>query len=1209
MANNTDTARRLAEMNDVAAFERIAASVLRAANSSVYANLSHPGVQPGGKTVKAPFDNVGWVQSTEGARFVCAAHTTDQKDLKGKWLHDPAKVKPRKPGGKPTKPAGDLIKGIAEIQRLRDIHPNLAVTFALTTNQETSLDLRVSVETLAHAAGIELDIWPVSRLAYFLDTDPAGQIIRRNHLGISVKLMSRELLLELGQRSFRDHLPLAVAGENIRRDGFVLERGDTLVVGASGMGKTTACASALGAYLESELPAIVLKTELLVNALTIDTALEGELRRQEPELEAGAGGKALALCTLSEPLLILIEDVNRTASPELLLNKLLSWTRAPERLWRAVCPIWPRYLDVIEDQERVLAALTVVHIDGYTPAEAVRAVRKRADVLQLQIDEHRAASIANRLGRDPLLIGLHDLVSDGTVAGVIQTYINERLRIVAIQAQRTNSEVIQALYQLVRFMLQHRTSNPSWVQVKTWIADPDAIALLRRIASEGSVIRMSGASTTEALEFRHDRVMYSLFSGALVDVLGADSVPDYVTDPFFAEAVAGAIVKAELPLKQLLNLMDETPSAGAHALKVASELDSRYIEIAAQALSQWLRQGEVKSDFMSNRRYAVAHVLSETTSPHVRQLVAQFPSEDHSSHPLLAASFRNGGVLAGLVLLSMYEIGVTVAGKEDLLALVKRMYGSNLVAAVAEILSRTDLSEPGKAGLREGALRLAGYLGADTLAQAVHACWSQNEQRNDELRSYLFAAARCCGGDPERTLGPVCDAWERLPEEPASTIGQPAERLAAENVAWEFGTYIPRDALRYFVERANASEKLRWPITYMLRTVDHPHAVEQLARYAAKCGFINAQSLKDDWERKSREIGKRMSPESRKRLMMIARDEAECDDVRKQAFAFWELTLDDKDLEFVRQIAAESPLYERSLWARARRHDRTVIPEVLRKMPEAPEHWLQISRYLWSNALTDALNPLLDQVGNEQGESYTNLEYAAARALTRVEPKLAISMLSSRWAKMKRRPLMVQIALLSTVPEAGILVRAAFDTSKKPGALLMHFVTTATIEFDGQIALSTPAQLQNLRPYIDLLTENEVEHLWRFCTKRGWLEYRTQCLDPRMQRASDRHIYLPDDPIDTADLDRALGGTVLFFDHWMRWQVERGAAREKVFAAMLDWLGRHNEDRALAIVAEVVSHVGTRREFHLFETAARQRAGAASILSAVRFDVFSRSLV
>lgn len=112
MTSSTETIRRLAEMTDVSAFERIAAAVLRAANPSIYGNMAHPGVQPGGKTVKAPFDNVGWLKLPNGqSRLVCAAHTTEQNDLSGKWLHDPSTVKVRKPGGKPTKPAGDLVKG------------------------------------------------------------------------------------------------------------------------------------------------------------------------------------------------------------------------------------------------------------------------------------------------------------------------------------------------------------------------------------------------------------------------------------------------------------------------------------------------------------------------------------------------------------------------------------------------------------------------------------------------------------------------------------------------------------------------------------------------------------------------------------------------------------------------------------------------------------------------------------------------------------------------------------------------------------------------------------------------------------------------------------------------------------------------------------------------------------------------------------------
>ena len=329
----------------------------------------------------------------------------------------------------------------------------------------------------------------------------------------------------------------------------------------------------------------------------------------------------------------------------------------------------------------------------------------------------------------------------------------------------------------------------------------------------------------------------------------------------------------------------------------------------------------------------------------------------------------------------------------------------------------------------------------------------------------------------------------------------------------------------------------------------------------------------------------------------------------KQAFAFWEVTLDDADLDVARTVHPGSPLYERALWARARRQDRSVIPEVLRKIPESPEYWLQIGRYLWSDALTEALDPLLEQIAEEQGEGYSNLEYAVAEALKHLEPRRVVAMLSPRWAKLMAKPLMVQTMLLSTAPEAASLAREALTLSENPGALLKHFVMNATTDSNGKFGLSVPAQLHNLKPYLDLFSDDDIKLLWRTCTKKGWLAFCTQDLEFRMQKISNRHEYLPDDPVATGDLDRAMAGELIYQYHWFEQQLERGAARDKVVAAMLDWLSRRDEESALVIVGSIMSRVTTRREYQLFEVAVGQRTDSASSVKEVCFDVFSRSLV
>lgn len=1219
MNASTETVRRLAEMTDAAAFERIAAAVLRAANPALYANMAHPGVQPGGKTIKAPFDNVGWVSSDGRRRFVCAAHTTDQKDLAGKWMHDPATVKVRKPGRKPTRPAGDLIKGLAEIETLRADNPGLAVTFALTTNIETPLELRVAAEKMAAAVKVELDVWSVSRIAHFLDTDPAGQLIRHLHLGIQVQLLSRELLLKMGKQSIRDHSLESIREESIHRDGFKLVRGDFLVVGDSGMGKTTACVAALSAKIDRESPAVVLRTEFVVAAPTIESALESEFRRQAPALEPGSGRKAIELCTADEPLLILFEDINRSTSPEILLNKILSWVLSSKtggkagRRWCAVCPIWPRHLHAIEDQKRTLAGWTILRIDKYSQAEAVRAVMQRAHAIGLVVDEGRAMAVASQLGCDPLLIGLHNLHSEEPATGVIDAYIDERIGIIASEAKCTKSEVREATHKLLQEGLKRRRLTPNWSEVRSWVEDKDAVNLLRHIVREGSLIRMSQSYQGEAIEFRHDRVMHSLLIASIAEVLKASSRPDYVADPFFAEVIAGASVQVGLPLHDLLSLMEASPAVGAHALKISTEQRSKYADAAAEALAIWLLHPETASPTMAGRRYAVARILAETTSVHVHQLVNRFPKEDRSWwDPLCAALFRNGDLHAGLLLLSRYELGVTVAGKQSLLSLVKRVYGEHLVAAIDVVLRRSDLGQFAQHGLRTGALRLAGYIGSSALAKSIQLCWEQDDGASRDLRSYLFAAARCCGGEAEATLGPVCNAWECLPDEPDSTMGQPVDRLAAMGVDWEFRNYPPWDSLLYFVERANSSEKLRWPITYMLRTIDHPAAIEHVVRYAATSSFINADTLKGDWRRNSREIVRQMSQESRDRLLEIALDETESAEVRKQAFSFWENSPATGDLPTLSQISERSLLFERALWARARRGDYSVIPHVLLKVPADPEHWLGIGTYVWSGPMTEMLGSVMDALINEQSDGYSNLEFSVADALMEVEPAHRISMLKARWGKLKTRPLMVQTALLSTEPDAAALTREAFETAKDQRSLLRYFVSSAIFVDNGKRKLVTLEQIHNLLPYLDFFSDEETVLLWDACTKNGWFDFRSQHLEPRMRRITKRPPCLPEDPVDTSDLDKALNagnGLIVNLHRWLERPHRSGLAREKVFAALLQWLTENSQDKALRICADIVSSECTRSEFHKFEKLVSGRSNISSLLDAVRFNVFHRSLV
>jgi len=151
------TIRKLSEMTDEAAFERLATAILREAQPE-YASLLHPGVNSEGKTVKAPVDGIGFVLGAKPPHMIAAHHTTCARDgLHKKWLHDPAAVSPRK-GGRPTAPAGDLIKTaeIVNAERTRDA--TLRATLILTTNQEPPDDLVRDTQAEGKARGLDIDI-------------------------------------------------------------------------------------------------------------------------------------------------------------------------------------------------------------------------------------------------------------------------------------------------------------------------------------------------------------------------------------------------------------------------------------------------------------------------------------------------------------------------------------------------------------------------------------------------------------------------------------------------------------------------------------------------------------------------------------------------------------------------------------------------------------------------------------------------------------------------------------------------------------------------------------------------------------------------------------------------------------------------------------------------------------------------------------------
>ncbi|MCF4555049.1 hypothetical protein L1Z56_17215 [Acinetobacter baumannii] len=510
--NETNIA--LANITDAGLFERLASDVLRVAEPEIYKSISHQGMNPQGKTIKAPLDNVGWSYVNGENRVVAVAHTTTSRnDLETKWLRDLNNVTPRK-GGKATGSDGDLVKAIKELVKIRQDNPELKARLALMCNSEEPQTIRIQAHQLASKHNIELEIWSNSRIASFLDIDPNGQTIRHKYFDVLPTVLSYEELLRIGSLSTL-HL-------DFKQELFV-ERDDikfkslNLVIGTSGSGKTTICTNHILKKLDKRQPVLVLREENIQNSLNLDEAIEKELLRYSDRLIKGAGGKALELCSSENPLIILIEDINNTNNTEQLIQKINSWASNEKRI-NILCPVWYQKISTLSlklKEELSTNGFSYLYLDNYTDEQALEALKKRCQLDEVDIDDLTLKHIAKQVGNDPLLLDLFNYRVGGATDKILEDFIVNTLENIANQKEKFRDDLEKTLLKSISYSIFNKINEINLNQLSSSLTR-DEKSDLRNILDDGRIIRLDDKNN---IIFRHDKIKFLLMAQAIQHIL------------------------------------------------------------------------------------------------------------------------------------------------------------------------------------------------------------------------------------------------------------------------------------------------------------------------------------------------------------------------------------------------------------------------------------------------------------------------------------------------------------------------------------------------------------------------------------------------------------------------------------------------------------------------------------------------------------------
>jgi hypothetical protein len=152
-----------------------------------------------------------------------------------------------------------------------------------------------------------------------------------------------------------------------------------------------------------------------------------------------------------------------------------------------------------------------------TIREGREAVQRRGRLRGSFLSDLDADAVSDALGHDPLLIALHEPTEQANPELVIEQFIDSSLaRLAAKAGEYTAGEYREALRSMASGMLSHRTLQPSWSALLSWVAGHKGlIPMLRQIVRHGEIIRISGVASAESLAFRHDRVRDALLSQAI----------------------------------------------------------------------------------------------------------------------------------------------------------------------------------------------------------------------------------------------------------------------------------------------------------------------------------------------------------------------------------------------------------------------------------------------------------------------------------------------------------------------------------------------------------------------------------------------------------------------------------------------------------------------------------------------------------------------
>lgn len=397
---------------------------------------------------------------------------------------------------------------------------------------------------------------------------------------------------------------------------------------------------------------------------------------------------------------------------------------------------------------------------------------------------------------------------------------------------------------------------------------------------------------------------------------------------------------------------------------------------------------------------------------------------------------------------------------------------------------------------------------------------------------------------------------------------------------------MPKWVVNYFISKSRVYDSLNRPITWIMKYIDEPEAIEFIVFENAK--YECTDLFTEPWDTSLfGEYAKKLSKPSLERLNALWSNENNDINVRKIAYELWLTGLKKEEIDIIQKIPPESPLYRLSLRKRAEFGDKTVVDDLI-PILQTEIHWFDFVYQVWCKDIMNLagkhLESLKNSIPNDFTCHYSNEESHLFNLMMAIPETDAEELLSDNWDHLGYSAEFIRAALYVGTPLCLQLAKKSIEKCPVNLNIFSHTIMTFRMKYLTTQRYFTQQRAKNLLQYVNLFEDSEISDFAEALEIIGIPEWNRKYLAKYLNE-EDRRRYIPSDEDLVQEVKKYANyedGLWYVQNIWLE-EFDKRHDNNRLFNVLNKLIESEPSVKNLKIISECIKLKGTRQDLLLLD--------------------------